>query len=392
MRPSRQSSIRHASRELAAIVIDYDDLYTVLHELNTSEKYPDEFASEILRELRRYLHDNDHQRVGVARAYGDFGAIDGDDGQYIQRMLHLDGFDPHFVPMTLQENAAELAVCVEATSIMTRRPEVRTLVVVTGSRTYLPLVRHVRSLGARVLVVSVLPPTSDDAPQHAEEDAFLNAMNLLSETSRGQLAADVSPDQISPREVHSVPSLSPRREYRRLTNPLARRTVEITEEYFGQYKEVYLTPLLRKLSEVLGEEYDPKSLVSELEEAGAVRLEKRDGQPYDYTVLIMHADHPDVHEIKEAMKQRSSSPYGSYGGGYDSGYGRDDNGYGADDFGSRGGYERSSSRSTSSDESRSSSYDRSSYDVPANGDGGSHDDEADASPTRDEGAWSSEEA
>ena len=101
---------------------------------------------------------------------------------------------------------------------------------------------------------------------------------------------------------------------------MARRTVEITEEHFGQYKEVYLTPLLRKLSDVLGEQHDPKSLVSELEAAGAVRLEKRDGYPYDYTVLILNQDHPDVQEIQDEYYSKSSSYNGSSDsyGDYDS--------------------------------------------------------------------------
>jgi hypothetical protein len=230
---------------------------------------------------------------------------------------------------------------------------------VTGNRSYLPLVRHLRARGAQVLVVAVLPPSPDDAPRHAEEDAFLNALHLLGETSRGQLSARVDPGSITSRDGHSVPSVSPRREYRPLTDPLVRRTVAITEEHFGQYKEVYLTPLLRKLSEVLGEEYDPKSLVSELEEAGAVRLEKRDGQPYDYTVLILHSDHPDVREIQEEMRSQPSYGASSYsssysnGSRYDDDYGSGGSSYGeedADDYEPRDRYEREAYRASASAE------------------------------------------
>ena len=363
----RTSARRSEGRNQAAALIDYDNLYAVLHELNTSEKYPDEFASEILHELRRYLRDNDHSRITVARAYADFGALEGDDGQYIQRVLHLDGFDPQFVPMTLQDNTAELALCVEAATLLAERPGLQTFVLVTGNRSYLPLVRHLRSRGAQVLVVAVLPPSPTDAPRHAEEDAFLNALHLLGETSRGHLSARVDPSSITSRDGHSVPSVSPRREYRPLTDPLVRRTVAITEEHFGQYKEVYLTPLLRKLSEVLGEEYDPKSLVSELEEAGAVRLEKRDGQPYDYTVLIMHGDHPDVREIQEEM--RSQPSYGasssSYGSSYSNGSGsryEDDYGSGGsrhddeDDYAPRDRYERAAYRADAEADAEDDDY------------------------------------
>ena len=103
---------------------------------------------------------------------------------------------------------------------------------------------------------------------------------------------------------------------------MARETIEITEEHFGQYDEVYLTPLLRKLSDVLGEQHDPKSLVSELEAAGAVRLEKRDGYPYDYTVLIVNEDHPGVQEIQDDYYNRRSSYDGNGVSEYASDYER----------------------------------------------------------------------
>jgi hypothetical protein len=55
---------------------------------------------------------------------------------------------------------------------------------------------------------------------------------------------------------------------------------------------------LRKLSDEFEDPtYDPKTVISDLEDAGAVRLEKRRGTPYDYTVLIVERTHPDVQII-----------------------------------------------------------------------------------------------
>lgn len=80
----------------------------------------------------------------------------------------------------------------------------------------------------------------------------------------------------------------------------------MVERYFGQYDEVYLTPLLRKLSEEFGElDYDPKTIISRLEKAGAVWLEKRRGFPYDYTVLILDSLHPDVQSIRQSVHPES---------------------------------------------------------------------------------------
>ena len=113
--------------------------------------------------------------------------------------------------------------------------------------------------------------------------------------------------------------------------------LEVIERFFGQYEEVYLTPLLRKLSEEIGDadDHDPKSLIGDLEECGAVRLERRRGMPYDYTVLIVNGEHPSVIEIKEELDEqgttfdgtRIESEYGeieSYDDGEQSAEGKED--------------------------------------------------------------------
>jgi hypothetical protein len=82
---------------------------------------------------------------------------------------------------------------------------------------------------------------------------------------------------------------------------------------------------------VLGPDHDPKSLISRLEEAGAVRLEKRNGYPYDYTVLIMHEDHPDVQEIRAELESQPSYGDGYYDDSYADTYDDASSSYDADD-------------------------------------------------------------
>ena len=85
------------------------------------------------------------------------------------------------------------------------------------------------------------------------------------------------------------------------------RALQIIEEHFGQYEEVYLTPLLRKMSDLFDEnECDPKAIVSGLEDHYAVRLEKRNGVPHDYTVLILVDGHPDVARVREDFQRTSA--------------------------------------------------------------------------------------
>ena len=291
---------RHQSRTSAAqaaLFVDYENLHHVISTQNPGDQYPDEYAAEILDELRHYLRERADVQLTVQRAYADFGALDGD-GQFIQRALHLDGIDPRFVSGSLQKNAAELALCIDATEALAQRQDLSTAVIVTGNRAYLPLAQRLAEYGCNVLIVALFPPSEEDLPRFAQEDLFMDARSLLSDTSRQALLdGDYQPsdENVPYRKNKPAPE-----DYAELDNPMARRTIEITEEFFGQYDEVYLTPLLRKLSDILGPEHDPKSLISDLENAGAVRLEKRNGYPYDYTVLIVHDDHPDVRSVQEA--------------------------------------------------------------------------------------------
>ena len=291
--PTRHQTAESGAQ--AALFIDYDNLHHVISAQNPGDQYPDEYAAEIFDELRYYLRDRAGLQLTIERAYADFGALDGD-GQFVQRALHFDGIEPRFVSSALQKNASELTLCIDATDAVVQRGDLSMVVVLTGNRAYLPLARRLAEYGCQLLVASIFPPQEDDVPRFAQDDLFMDARSLLSDASRRALLnGDYEPsdEQVPYRKNKPSPE-----EYAELDDPMIQRTIEITEDYFGQYDEVYLTPLLRKLSDVLGPKHDPKALISDLEEAGAVRLEKRNGYPHDYTVLIVHDDHPNVRHVR----------------------------------------------------------------------------------------------
>jgi hypothetical protein len=272
-------------------------LYSVLTSQSSKNRKTGDYATEILNEVGRYLEEGDDTPIIYGRAYGPFDVLHGTEDADVPATLHRLGVEPVYVPSAMQGNTSEIRLTIEVTHFLAERPDVQTVVLVTGDRPYLPLVRTIRERGARALVAAVNPP-QDEA--YAENDLYLDARNLLSRDSREDLLANAPKEKQGHKTTNSFPQ-----RYERLDDSVARRTIEITEEHFGQYEEVYLTPLLRKLSDLLGSEHDPKALVSTLEAAGAVRLEKRDGYPYDYTVLIVNDDHPDVQEVRDA---RSSPP------------------------------------------------------------------------------------
>ncbi|MFB6247865.1 MAG: NYN domain-containing protein [Salinibacter sp.] len=276
----------------AAMFVDYENLYSVLTSQSADDAKTGAYAAEILEEVRRYLEEGDDTPTVYGRAYGPFDVLLDTEDSGVPSHLHRLGVEPAYVPAAMQGNTSELQLTIEVTRFLTERPDVQTIVLVTGDRPFLPLVRSIREQGRRALVAAVNPPQTD---RYDESELYLDARNLLSKESREELLAN-APESAPAHDSGAAPTTRP---YDELTLPAAQRAIAITEEHFGQYEEVYLTPLLRKLSDTLGPDHDPKALVSELEAAGAVRLEKRSGYPYDYTVLIVHDDHPDVRAVHE---------------------------------------------------------------------------------------------
>lgn len=277
--------------------VDYENVYSVLTSQSSKDAKTSEYATEILDEVQRYLEEGDDTPTIFGRAYGPFDVLLDTEDSGVPAELHRHGINPSYVPAAMQGNTSEIQLTVEVTQFLHERPDVQTIVIVTGDRPYLPLVRAIQEQGRRALVAAINPPQTD---RYVESDLYLDARNLLSSDSRKDLLAN------APRSGNDYDAPSSSKRYEEITDATARRAIEITEEHFGQYEEVYLTPLLRKLSDILGPDEDPKALVSILEAAGAVRLEKRSGYPYDYTVLIVHDDHPDVRDIQSSP--RSSRP------------------------------------------------------------------------------------
>lgn len=285
--------------------VDYENLYSVLTSQSSRDSKTSEYANEILEEVRRYLEEGDDTPTIFGRAYGPFDVLLDTEDSGVPANLHRQGIDPTYVPSAMQGNTSEIQLTIEVTQFLNNRPDVQTVVLVTGDRPYLPLVRTIREEGRRALVAAINPPHAD---RYVESDLYLDARNLLSQDSREELLAN-APDNGQNYDHSEGPSSE---RYEELADEGARRAIEITEEHFGQYEEVYLTPLLRKLSDILGPDHDPKALVSTLEAVGAVRLEKRSGYPYDYTVLIVHDEHPDVRALQNGQSASNVGPTGTH--------------------------------------------------------------------------------
>lgn len=295
---------RNRQRARAAIFVDYENIYHTLKEKSRHLENVEKLVCEMLEALKRSLLEERGTQTAAARAYADFANLDGT-GDAVQRVLYLQGVESRFVPASLQANAVELQLCIDAMDTLHYRADVDTFVFLTGRRRYLPLIQHFKRFGKRVLIAAMEDPESLDDVRDADGAWFFDARELLSSTA--QQAFDINTHVLSGTRNGS-PVTRGSATYRSIEDPLLIRTLEIIDAHFGHYEEVYLTPLLRKMSEVLDDPMcDPKALVSDLEQHVAVRLEKRQGFPHDYTVLIVNRDHPDAARVLQVAGHGDTS-------------------------------------------------------------------------------------
>ena len=315
--PSEGGRDRHPAR--AAIFVDYEDLYRTLSASARRNGEVGSLISEMIEALKRSLLEERETQTAVSQAYADFTELNGK-GDALQRALYLQGVESRFVPQSLQANAVEIQLCVDAMDLLHHRSDIDTFVLLTGSRSYLPLIQHFKRYGRRVLIVGLEEPPSLDL--HAESQWVFDGRDLLSTSGRRVLSTSDGGRNV-PATLHTDGVDSA--DFETVDDPVLIRGLEIIEEYFGQYDEVYLTPLLRKMSELLDERTcDPKAIISDLEDLHAVRLEKRQGFPHDYTVLIVERDHPDVQRVQQELADNEPYYYDDVDSSYDGDDGDDD--------------------------------------------------------------------
>jgi hypothetical protein len=280
----------------AAIFVDYQDVY---FHLRQEPGYPHENVHHLLETLRGHLHSQRSTQTLSCTAIADFESLP--DSQQVQNNLYMQGVMPCFVPAAHQKNVVDLQLCIEVMDTISNKVgKLDTIVLVSGSRDYLPLVQYIYRSGFQVLLVGFRYTPSVALVQSHREDDYIDGNALLKSAGQARRPARNTAD--------TYRAGSPFMPIQELPYEMDRFALEVIEIHFGHYKEIYLSPLLRKLSEEMDENdgHEPKSLIGDLEEAGAVRLEKRRGVEHDYTVLIVNTEHPEVIAIRTQESQTHS--------------------------------------------------------------------------------------
>lgn len=287
--------------KLGSLFVDYENIYYYLKQRISDEYDAAELSTDLLRKLReKLLKENDIHCI-VQHAYGDFERI----GNSVQGGLYLTGIVTHNVLGTEHKNAADMQMCIDIMEVLHTRKEINNFIIVAGDRDYIPVINYLKTHAKHVTIVSFKGSASGDLLQVAEERNFLSLDTLLDP------AILLSEPQREP--VRRAPASLPDAEYRpaitfetkefepikELQTDNQMEALEILLTYFKDKQEVWMTPYLNKLRTYMPGlvDFERKAIISDLVQFGAIKVEKRDGEPNPFSVIIVNWNHPNVREL-----------------------------------------------------------------------------------------------
>lgn len=332
----------HEERRYAAIFVDFENVFYYLQ--NQYADLPDltEYALELLRNLRVYL-ENELGLLPIVRyAYADFERL----AAAPLGSLYLMGIEIRNVLGAAHKNAADMRLCIDAMSVLYTRPDITTFVFVAGDRDYIPVIQHIQTQARTVKAVAFRGNLSGDLLQNIGEGHFIDARSLLGEESVVRLEKDAayareaerireenrkreqeeraremaaaaaqqtaSGDGSAYRQETQAPApVAVKRQQTRKEEPASfnkpipattddqRLALDLMLSEYGNHPEIWLSPFLRRITDALPRlaDYERKNILYDLEQIGAIRVEMRKGEPYDYRVILVNYNHPTVREL-----------------------------------------------------------------------------------------------
>lgn len=156
------------NRNDVAVFIDFENVYVgVRDKLDANPNF------EIIME-----RCNDLGRCILARAYADWYRY-----PRITSALYANNIEPMYVPTYYYDkdagrtgrpikNSADMNLCIDAMRTLFTMPAIKTFVLVTGDRDFIPLVHAIRQLGKNVVIIGVGGAASSHLAQSADEFIF----------------------------------------------------------------------------------------------------------------------------------------------------------------------------------------------------------------------------
>ena len=290
----------------AALFVDFENIYYYFKNRLPPDMDPADASVSVLRNLQNKVKVERSEKCIVQHAYADFDRVQ----TGAMNSLFLMGIEPHHVVGTEQKNAADMKLCIDAMNILYTRPDVHTFYLMAGDRDYIPVIRHLEEHGREVLVVAFRKQTSWDLLKIVG-DGYWDASDMIDPSTRVVMAEPIQPSpsqskkSMSVRAAVSMPvPLEPLlpvdfKDPLAIDDQYVYNSLVVLMEHFQDKPEVWISPYLHRLRDGLPEleDWERKHLISDLVEVGAVKVEKRRGEPNDYSVLVVNWNHPDVREL-----------------------------------------------------------------------------------------------
>jgi len=346
-----------ATSSYAAVFIDFENVYYFLKNHFQDPPELNDYVLDIIRKLREELSAKGLDSL-ISYAYADFERL----ATAPQGALYLMGVSTRNVLGTDHKNAADMQLCIDALEVMYTRPDIGTFVLVAGDRDYIPVLQHLRRQARQVLVAGFRESVSGDLLQNIGAENFIDARDLLAPERIAQLEkrradrlrtqeenrrlreqagavgaaprastqpADADPAAKNPAAGAEQPGGAPRpgspagarpvrppeevadfMASRRLAGDTEQRTLafmlgefqKLEAKQQRRVRELWLGPFMRLLADELPElpDYERRDQLNKLRDAGAIRIEKREGEPHPFSVIVVNYNHPNVQELQPA--------------------------------------------------------------------------------------------
>ena len=346
----------HSNAGFAAVFLDFENIYYFFKNTFFDPPELNDHILDMLRNLRDKLKTDYQLDSIILNAYADFERLD----SAPMGALYLLGVDAKNVLGTDHKNAADMQLCIDVLEVLYTRGEISTFVLVAGDRDYIPVIQHLRRQARRILGVGFRESVSGDLLLNLGEGQFLDARELLdpatlerlearrveqqklhdererrfaeqareiseraraaqnapkieastvSSSTNGNGAMGATRPTVSDEKLlHNapIPTLPPQfAEVSRIHDANAIACLEIILERVRQLeqthgtRELWLGPFLRQLTDEMPmlAEFERRNALDDLARAGATLVEKRQGDPHPFSVLLINFQHPDVWEL-----------------------------------------------------------------------------------------------
>lgn len=296
--PTRGESVKMNTENLAAVLIDYDNIYiTLINQYGYSRTTARTKTVRILGNLLTHMEEDLGLSPIIRQAFADWSLYPD-----ILNELSIMGVRVMHVKGVTGKNSADIELSLSLQEIMLTRPDIDVLVAVAGDRDYLPIAQRVQEKAKRIAFYSFERSLSGDIKELVGKD---NCFYIDPETN-DVLRESAKKQPPSNRDsAKSAPKLDSAQE------SAMRAALEADREYGPKFGSVKLSGfLVDRLAKALPEKshLERKDIFSSLVDHGLIKLSTESNvHGMDFTVFRVEVSHPLVKELTSKKKKRTRS-------------------------------------------------------------------------------------